>query len=259
MLSRWLPLLAVLWVCSSMSLRADTITIVADPWCPYNCEPESDAPGFMVEIARRVFAEVGIEVRYETLPWVRALQATEAGEYNGAIGASRYEASGFVFPDIEQGRMRNGFWVVRESDWHFHGIESLTDINLATLAGYSYGPQVEEYLNDPANAQRVTQLYGSTPLQNGLNMLQRGRIDALLEDEYVFRYEVKQRNEVDHYRLAGRVGLDPLFSDVYIAFSPALTSSERYARILGEGMARLRASGELDKILARYGVSDWRD
>jgi len=259
MLSRWLPILAVLWVCSVLSARADTITIVADPWCPYNCEPESDTPGFMVEIAERVFAEAGIEVRYETVPWVRALQATESGEYNGAIGASKVEATGFVFPAVEQGRMRNGFWVVRESRWQFNGVESLTDINLASLAGYSYGPQVEHYLEDPSNAHRVTELYGPTPLQNGLNMLQRGRIDALLEDEYVFRYEVKQRNEVDLFRLAGRVELDPQFSDVYIAFSPSLPSSQRYASLLGEGMARLRANGELDAILARYGVSDWRD
>lgn len=190
---------------------------------------------------------------------MRALQATEAGEYNGAIGASKVEAPGFVFPDIEQGRMRNGFWVVRESGWHFDGIDSLTRINLASLAGYSYGPQVEAYLNDPVNAHRVTELYGPTPLQNGLNMLQRGRIDALLEDEYVFRYEMRQRSEVERYRLVGRVELDPRFSDVYIAFSPALEASERHARLLGEGMARLRASGELDEILARYGVSDWRE
>lgn len=67
-MSKWLPSLALLLAVVLQCARAETITIVADPWCPYNCEPGSDEPGFMVEIARRVFAEAGIEVRYETVP-----------------------------------------------------------------------------------------------------------------------------------------------------------------------------------------------
>jgi len=32
---------------------ADTITIRADVWCPYNCEPDSEKPGYMIEIVQK--------------------------------------------------------------------------------------------------------------------------------------------------------------------------------------------------------------
>ena len=45
----------------------------------------------------------------------------------------------------------------------------------------------------------------------------------------------------------------------YIGFSPENPKSEEYARILDQGMRELRASGELEKILQKYGMSDWKD
>ena len=45
--------------------------------------------------------------------------------------------------------------------------------------------------------------------------------------------------------------------DVYIAFSPANKKSAEYAAILDRGVERLRASGELDEIMAHYGLEDW--
>jgi len=46
---------------------------------------------------------------------------------------------------------------------------------------------------------------------------------------------------------------DPLF----IALSPNNPSSKATAAALGDGIDRLRKSGALKTILARYGVSDW--
>lgn len=44
---------------------------------------------------------------------------------------------------------------------------------------------------------------------------------------------------------------------MYIAFSPAISQSKEYARILSEGVDTLRKSGELKTILKKYGLDDW--
>jgi polar amino acid transport system substrate-binding protein len=55
--------------------------------------------------------------------------------------------------------------------------------------------------------------------------------------------------------LAGAVAsADPL----YVAFSPKSPMSREHARVLDEGIAAMRASGELAALLKRYGLQDWR-
>ncbi|TPH15548.1 hypothetical protein [Litorilituus lipolyticus] len=44
----------------------------------------------------------------------------------------------------------------------------------------------------------------------------------------------------------------------YIAFSPANKNSQRYRKILSEGIIKLRKSGELHQIISRYNIQDWK-
>ncbi len=58
----------------------------------------------------------------------------------------------------------------------------------------------------------------------------------------------------DAVESAGQVGAP---EPVFIAFSPANPRAKEYARILDEGMKKLRSSGRLEKILGKYGIKDW--
>ncbi len=58
---------------------AETITLIADEWCPYNCDPESDYPGYIVEIANAIYKVAGYQVQYQNVPWSRALKAVTEG------------------------------------------------------------------------------------------------------------------------------------------------------------------------------------
>lgn len=85
-----------------------------------------------------------------------------------------------------------------------------------------------------------------------------GRIQVLLEDEHVMRYQLSRTGQTGKFKHAGYVPALPETARVYIAFSPKHEASTDYARLLSEGVTRLRASGELEHILSDYGVSDWR-
>lgn len=253
---------ALLWACLGMfqasAASGDTIRLVADPWCPYNCAPDAEHSGFMIEIAQRVFQAHGYRIEYHQRPWVRALQSTRAGEFHGVVGATKLEAPDFIFPDLAQGQMANAFWTLANSSWLYREPASLEGRRLAVIAGYSYGDAIDNMLQDERYQPNITELHGVTPLINGLTMLERERIQVLLEDEHVMRYQLNQTGQTRKFKNAGYVPARTEAARVYIAFSPVHEASTDYARMLTEGMARLRASGELARILSDYGVSDWR-
>ncbi len=75
---RSIPLIIALIAIGSTALTpspvgAETITLAADVWCPFNCNPGGDPPGYMVEVAKAVFEPRGHTVTYRVLPWARAV------------------------------------------------------------------------------------------------------------------------------------------------------------------------------------------
>jgi polar amino acid transport system substrate-binding protein len=60
-----------------MVAGAETINIVSDEWCPYNCVPGSDRPGFGIEIAMEAYAPHDIQVNYTTQDWDAAVEDTK--------------------------------------------------------------------------------------------------------------------------------------------------------------------------------------
>jgi len=152
-------LVIVLWSIVACQVYADTITLVADEWCPYNCVPESDTPGYMIEIAKKVFELKGYSIVYEILPWARAVQDTRLGRYTAIVGAYQGDAPDFIFPANELGQINQSFFVTTESSWNYTGIESLAHIVIGVIKDYAYGDELDAYIDehksDPHNVQVV--------------------------------------------------------------------------------------------------------
>ena len=85
-------------------------------------------------------------------------------------------------------------------------------------------------------------------------MMLKDRIDALLDDRVVLQYTLKRMKQTELFTEAG---MPEDANPVYIAFSPAKPESKKYAEILVKGIEELRKSGELDKIMDKYGMKDW--
>lgn len=235
---------------------ADTITLVADEWCPYNCEPDSDRPGYMIEIAQNIFGKTGHTVVYKNLNWSRSIEDTRQGKYDGIVGATKPEAEDFIYPEENLGSSANSFFVSQQSKWRYQGIKSIETVRIAVIKDYEYGELLDLYITDnKSNLKKVQIATGDTALEKNFTKLVNGRIDVVIEDGAVGHYTIKEQGLSDRVQYAGNDG-DP--SDLYIAFSPNNKNSKSYAEILSLGIAELRASGELKKILEKYGQSDWQ-
>jgi polar amino acid transport system substrate-binding protein len=237
----------------------NSITLVADDWCPYNCDPASDKPGYAVEIAKAIFEPNGIHVHYEVTSWSRALKETKHGKYHAVIAATKEEAAGFVFPHSSIGVSQYHFYTTQQSDWKFTNLSALQTITLGVIDGYNYDEAIDGFILKHRDHRNHIQIVGgdSASMQN-IKKLLAGRIDVMLEDKNVANNLLQSMGLSGQLRDAGQ--LDPTIDAdeyVYIAFSPKDKNSPTLASLFDKGMKRLRDSGELKAILSRYDVSDW--
>lgn len=246
----------------SSSVIAETITIAADIWCPYNCDPnDTNKPGFIVDIAKTIFGANGITVIYREIPWARAKTMVFSNEIQGLIAATLADndTKNLIFPKEESARMQNTFYTLRSNSWTYQGIKSLQEVKIGVITGYDYGTDLQPYIDKELSKKhngKVIAIAGNAPLERLIKMLTINRIDVILEDESVFSYTSQKMGFTD-YRYAGDDKSDPMNNRLFIAFSPAKKSNQ-YAKLLTTGISNLRKSGELSRILAKYGLKDWK-
>ena len=252
-----LPILSLL-ACLSLSTagvaRGETLVIAADLWCPINCAADSPKPGIFVELARDIFAEAGIQVRYETRNWARVLQEVRRGDINAAIGAGYDDAPDFLFGETPVALSRNCFYTLQDSSWRYVGVESLPAVRIGVINDYSYGEPINGYIAGPhAQGDRVQVAAGNKALDLNLTKLRHGRLDAVLENSWVIQSRLAELGLSGELREAGCREPD---MPIFLAFSPARADSGRYVDLFEQGLRRYRADGRLQALLGRYGVSE---
>ena len=231
---------------------ADTVTLVADMWCPYNCAPQSAQPGYVVEISRIAYEKAGLRFTYKLMPWKRAVIEAKNGKYNGIIGFTKKQVKGFIITENEMGITRDAFFIKIGERWRYTEVSSLKEVSKVGYPnGYHYTDEIDAYFE---KARNVYVISGDNPLKYMVKMLLIGRIDTFPENEMVVNYFLKRTRQTDKLAIAGEFSR----SDIYVGFGIKSPTHRRDMKILSDGIQMLRSTGELDAILDRYGIKDWR-
>lgn len=231
------------------------ISLRADDWCPYNCDPKSDHPGFLIEIAKMILEPKGYIVDYQLMPWARARAEAGDGKIDGIVGAFYSDAPGFSFPSEALGLATNCFYTLKDSKWVFKSVSDLEHIVMGAIQGYTYDESIDNYIRKYQSDQKRVDLVhgdGILVLQN-LEKLMRHRIGTFIEDKNVLHYQMNTHSKTEGVREAGCL----LNQKVFIAFSPKLKIGKDLAQMLSDGFKKLRSSGQLKRILKIYGARDW--
>ncbi|HBI14195.1 MAG TPA: hypothetical protein DDY20_01525 [Desulfobulbaceae bacterium] len=255
--------LVYLFAAFPFQIHADTITVKSDEWCPFNCEPGSDSPGYMIEIARKIFQKAGHELIYENMPWSRSIDHAKKGKIDAIPGATKGEVPDFIFPEEEFGASMTYFFVKKGSSWRFKDVSSLEGIRIGVQDDYEYGGMVDEYIEKKRDTLNVQVVKSDDPVTLNLKKLIKGNIDAYPEDKLVFLYKAKSMGVLEQVEEAGIIPIESKedfeATKIYLAFSPANSKSNEYAKTLSDGIKQMRASGELQLILDKYGLKDWKN
>jgi len=237
--------------------RADVLAVRADPWPPFNDEPGSALPGYAVEVMKAVFEPLGHTIDYQKQPWSRALADIASGKNDAIIGAASEECPTCVLPKESIAMIDNYFYVKKGNPWKYQNLDSLKSVKIGTVDEYDYGvEEFNKYVEANKTTPAVQPMTGDDALQKNLQKLLAGRIDATVECKSVVAWTLKKMQVAeDSLAEAGMLG-EP--TEAFIAFAPGKPNSQKYADAFDQGMQKLRASGELQKILDKYGVEDWK-
>ena len=240
------------------SAGADDIKIRADEWLPYNGTTARKPPGYMIEMADAIAKANGHTINYSNLPWDDAVAAVRKGTFDCVVGALKSDAEGFAFPAEPWGKSQNAFYAKKDKPWRYDGTAaSLEKIKLVVIDGYSYGDEVDAYIEaNKANADRIKVVTSTGRARvHAFMHLVTSKADVFVEDVNVGDETIRQLQIGESISNIGPVA-DP--DALYVACTPADPRGAVYATMFSEGTRKMRESGELAKILAKYGVKDWK-
>lgn len=234
---------------------ADVIELRSDLWCPYSCDPKTERPGFMVEIAKEIFEKAGHKVNYKSVNWARAIAETREGKIHGIIGASRADAPDFIIPKRPQGQSTNFYWANHDERWEYKKLDSVKGKKIGVINSYSYSDEIDQAIHDKNPSFVIVS--GEDALAKMIRMTEAKRLDAFIENPYVLNYWLKGMRQYNEKfkKVSKNITVD---SDLFVAFSPINPNSKKYAEILSQGMDDLRKNGKLQIILQKYGLTDWK-
>ncbi len=253
-------LLFSLFVFGNLTLlptEADVLSIPTGDGRPYifveNNQIEFERPGFSIEILQSVARLQGWKLKFEVMPFSRQVIATRKGQVDGMIAIFKTDAPDLLFPNQPIGQASNCFFALDKSDFRFPDRTSLDDYKIGVTNGFTYG-LVDQYIAENIG-KNIISLSGDDKdvLTRLINMLQENRIDTFIEAETVVNYHLQEKG----IKNIKNVGCTRTLK-AFIAFSPSLQNSKKRITAFDQTVKQLRSSGQLQKILEKYGVKDWR-
>jgi polar amino acid transport system substrate-binding protein len=233
-------------------INKKTMVLGADEWCPYNCIPNSDRPGYMVEIAKEVFKDY--ELIYKLHPWKRAMALARNNQIDGIVGAVDSESIGLHMPSVEQGLLDGHYFARKDVKWKITKVSDIKKHNLkiGIVAGYGYADELNDFIIK--NPENTFSSYGEKAMPKLIELLKKGRIDLVTDDKLVFWHKVDEL-KIDRklFKSVGRPGRDIAPKKLYISFY-----DKKNAEFLAKSMKKLRSSGKLKQILQKYNIKDWK-
>lgn len=249
--------LSICLVLVPMAAISDQLTFTTGDWRPYIYEVEGtvdvNTPGFSIEIVNAVFAKMGHSITYKTAPFIRQIFETGQGKFVALVGVYQEEAPKLIFPQEPIGMTRNCFYTKFNSSWTYKGFEQLSEVNIAVIGGYTYG-EIDSYIE--ANNGKVMELTGNeASMMNRLTKIVGiDRATAFVQDIAVAEHFFKKEGIQGRFKAAGC--LDAIAS--MIGFAPNDPRSADFAKEFDLQIIKMRESGELRRILDKYGISDWK-
>ncbi len=240
----------------SFAVAGEKIILAADDWCPYNCTPNSARPGYAVEIAKAIYEPLGYHIDYVQASWPEALDKVNKGVYTAAIGSEPDELPSGVFPKETIGYVNNIVLQRKEDVTIVNSVEAIKDKRVGIMKGYDFtGDPIGDYVVSHVGNGLIREYESEDGALTLVKILKNNELDVVIDERTVLKYLSFQVSRISDFKEGTQLSSN---LPIYLGFSPNNPKSKKYAKIFDEGIKRLRKSGELELILLRYGLDDWK-
>ena len=200
--------------------------------------------GFFNEIVIEAMAREGYAVEIEYVPWARAVLRAKQGKSDGVsfiyFSEERLNYFSYTVPIF---RSNEDFVTVQGTDFNWNGdFSSIKNNTVSVLRGSIAAQKIEG---------AGIQVMQSADQVDDMNLVLKGRIDAMLIPHQIFFYRLKKQFP-DFDRTQIRVATPPMNSyKSYVVFSKKHPHYQQLTAAFNRGFSTMQADGTLDEILNR--------
>jgi len=235
---------------ASTGLAKELLIVRGDGYYPpFEMMMEGKPTGFHIDIVTSVAARIGLQAKFMTVPWKRAILLVQNGDADAISYMTKTkERSEFVYFHENNilSHIENSFFTLKDRDikirytGDFHQLKPYT---IGKLAGYSYGSSFDEI-------SYLMQFYSASKEDQLIKMLIRKRFDIAIGDRARISYIAKQLGYEHMIEF-----LNPLASRTsqYLAFSKALPH-QKLAEEFANEMSRFKESKLFEQLMFKYGI-----
>ncbi len=201
--------------------------IVSEAW---EGATNEDGSGFYWDLVRKIYEPLGYQVTVRAVPYARAVSMVKQEQADAWLGAYLHEEEFPIYPRQFYDADRVSALIDVEKFPQWNGKKSLENKTIGWINQYQY----QDYLGIPVNH------YALTSRRSGVLMLERGRLDAVLDADTDLAIEIEKVG-LDAGRFQKRFVMDlPLY--------PAFVNTprgENLAQLWDQRLRQLHDSGEL--------------
>jgi polar amino acid transport system substrate-binding protein len=222
----------------------DTVNIGYANYAPYSFSNHTGATGIEVDIINSIFNELNIAVSHQILPWKRVQANTEKGLLDAYVAVSTPKRLSYTVPaqtPIITGRVVAFLHRDNLAKSEFTNVEKIQDLRNFRIGGINGSGWLTKNLPG-MDIRRVVSMRALA------KMLLRKRVDFVPENMHILQYylaQVDPKQDITYKTLdIPAINLHFLMSKKshHLALIPKIDTI----------LKRMQASGELEKIYARY-------
>lgn len=186
----------------------EQVVLAATDWCPFTCPASQN--GRVETALKRHFAKIGVQLNITYLPWMRALKLAELAEVDGVVTMTTGESDILIHGQQPIETYQDCFYTRPDSSWQYLNDQSLINVNLGSVAGYSYSEHIDLYIEKhPSQGAQIT---GTNTVPRLMGMVANGHLDAMIAERSIASlwlptYQVKVASCLEEQPLF--VGLNP--------------------------------------------------
>lgn len=239
---------------SSSAWQQKPVRLVANDWCPQHCESGYAEKGYVVDIVTKALALEGVPFTLQYVPWTRAMDMVTRGEADGLLTPTVPGFPQFLYHQKAVGYQQYCFYVEAGSNWKYNRFADLAGKRLAYLKDSGLGP-IEDYLKANKSSIATTEMTGEKDFARRLFVfLGKKRADTVIVTSDVFAFGQSKGDIGRDFKQAGCLEQEKMAVGLSAADA---NRSKAVGKSLDQGIVKLRKSGDLKKILARYGMQAW--
>lgn len=232
-------------------VKISEMTIGVESVCPYICEKNNQWTGYIADLILEYAKKENIKIKFKTIPVNRHVLSIENKQVDTVVTQLNLVR---FHPRIQSigkpiGVAYAGLMAKKETKYTV--VASADDIKSFRIG---MGPQSSSYLSEEMNQKdfRVTHIVGNDSASRLLKMLDVGRVDYIVDDFSILKslnYDSKK------YRItpASITG----FNSISFASLMGHPTANQFANEISDWIEDKRKDESLQKILNKYGISDW--